>query len=81
MTNAVRTTTGKRAPMDSMRKTALVAGLFYLLTFVSIPSLALYAPVKTDPNFIISAGATADTLPARTATSIRASILFFGSIR
>ena len=62
MTNAVRTTTGKRAPMDSMRKTALVAGLFYLLTFVSIPSLALYAPVKTDPDFIISAGATTPIL-------------------
>ena len=62
MTNAIRTTPPKRAPMDSMRKTALVAGLFYLLTFISIPTLALYAPVKTDPNFIISAGATTPIL-------------------
>jgi hypothetical protein len=31
--------------MDHMRKTALVAGLLYLLTFVSIPTLALYGPV------------------------------------
>ena len=62
MTNAVRTTTGKRAPMDSMRKTALVAGLLYLITFISIPSLALYAPVKTDPDFIIGAGATTPIL-------------------
>ena len=30
--------------MDSMRKTALVAGILYLITFVSIPILALYAP-------------------------------------
>jgi len=32
--------------MDSSRKTALVAGLLYLLTFVSIPTLALYGPVR-----------------------------------
>ncbi len=35
-----------RASMDSMRKTALWAGILYLLTFVSIPSFALYGPVK-----------------------------------
>jgi hypothetical protein len=39
-----------------MRKTALVAGLFYLISFISIPSLALYGIVKNDPSFIISAG-------------------------
>jgi uncharacterized protein DUF4386 len=56
MTHAVRSTTTKRVPMDAMRKTALVAGLFYLLSFISIPSVALYGIVKNDPNFIISAG-------------------------
>ncbi len=34
------------APMDSMRKAAVWAGALYLLTFVSIPTLALYGPVK-----------------------------------
>jgi hypothetical protein len=48
--------------MDSMRKTALVAGIFYLITFVSIPTLALYGPVKTDPNFIISAASATPIL-------------------
>jgi hypothetical protein len=62
MTNAVRTTQTPRAPLDPFRKTALVAGLFYLITFVSIPTLALYAPAKTDPDFIISAGATTPLL-------------------
>ena len=33
------------ADMDQLRKTALVAGVLYLLTFVSIPTLALYGPV------------------------------------
>jgi Domain of unknown function (DUF4386) len=36
----------RRAPMDSMRKAALWAGALYLLTFVSIPTVALYGPVK-----------------------------------
>lgn len=44
-----------RAPMDSLRKTALVAGAFYILTFVSIPSLALYSSVRA-PNYILGAG-------------------------
>jgi hypothetical protein len=37
------------------RKNSLVAGAFYLLTFISIPTLALYAPVH-DPNFIVGSG-------------------------
>jgi Domain of unknown function (DUF4386) len=32
--------------MDSMRKAALWAGALYILTFVSIPTVALYGPVK-----------------------------------
>lgn len=56
-TNA-RTNTSKRVPMDSMRKTALVAGVLYLITFLaSIPAVFLMGPVHTDPNYIISAGA------------------------
>src|SRR5437764_5727327 len=50
-----QTTATKRVPMDSLRKTALVAGVFYLLTFVSIPSLFLYGSVK-GANYIIGAG-------------------------
>lgn len=45
----------KRAPMESLRKTALIAGLFYLLTFVSIPTLALYGSVHED-NYILGSG-------------------------
>src|SRR5215210_2385825 len=41
--------------MASSRKTSLVAGLLYLLTFVSIPTLALYGPVH-DPNYIVGPG-------------------------
>jgi hypothetical protein len=38
-----------------MRKTSLVAGVLYLLTFVSIPTLALYGPIH-GPNYIIGPG-------------------------
>jgi hypothetical protein len=50
-----RGTARTRVPMDSLRKTALVAGALYLLTFVSIPTLALYAPVR-DPSYITGPG-------------------------
>jgi hypothetical protein len=42
--------------MDSTRKTALVAGVFYLITFISIPTLALYSPVKNHRDWILSSG-------------------------
>jgi hypothetical protein len=46
--------------MSSLRKTALVAGALYLITFVtSIPARVLFGPVK-DPNFILGTG-VADT--------------------
>lgn len=41
--------------MGSLRKTALVAGAFYLLTFVSIPTLALYGSVR-GANYVVGPG-------------------------
>jgi hypothetical protein len=41
--------------MSSLRKTAVVAGALYLVTFVSIPTLALYGPVH-DPSYVVGAG-------------------------
>src|SRR5438046_7364566 len=40
---------------QGFRKTALVAGVLYLLTFVSIPTLFLYGPVH-DPKYIVGPG-------------------------
>lgn len=45
----------RRVPMDSLRKTSLAAGLLYLITFVSIPTLALYGPVK-GLDYILGSG-------------------------
>jgi Domain of unknown function (DUF4386) len=44
-----------RTPMRPLRKTALVAGVLYLLTFISIPTLALYGSIH-EANYIIGSG-------------------------
>ena len=51
MTTTVQPTAAtKRVPMDSLRKTALVAGALYLITFAtSIPARILFGPVGKDP--------------------------------
>lgn len=41
--------------MASSRRTSLAAGLLYLLTFVAIPTLALYGRVH-DPNYVVGPG-------------------------
>ncbi len=45
-----------RAAPDPLRRTALVAGLLYLLTFVSIPTLVLYGPVRDHADFVLGSG-------------------------
>jgi hypothetical protein len=50
------TKAAKRIPITSTRKTALVAGVFYLITFVSIPTLALYGPLKNHRDWILGSG-------------------------
>ena len=48
----------KGVHVDSTRRTALVAGLFYLITFAaSIPAVFLLAPVLNNADYIISSGA------------------------
>ena len=47
--------------MTSLRKYSLAAGVFYLLTFVSIPTLALYRSVR-GPNFVIGPGPDAPVI-------------------
>ena len=44
--------------MDSTRRAALVAGVFYLITFAaSIPAVFLLAPVLDNADYIVSSGA------------------------
>ncbi len=58
-----RTTDTERVPMDRMRKTALVAGALYLITFItSIPALGLYDDVLNNPDYILGAGSEGGVL-------------------
>lgn len=44
--------------MGSARKTARLAGVLFIVTFVtSIPALALYGPVLNDAHYVLGAGA------------------------
>ena len=53
-----RTTTTKRAPMDAERKTALVVGVLFILTFLtSIGAVFAYGTVLTDPKYVTGPGA------------------------
>jgi len=61
MATTVQTAATKRVPKDPTRKTSLVAGIFYLITFVSIPTLGLYSSVK-GKDFIISSGTDSGAL-------------------
>jgi hypothetical protein len=63
MTTTIQPTATKRVPMDLLRKTALVGGALYLITFVtSIPARLLYGPVLNDPNYILGLGADTQVL-------------------
>lgn len=57
MTTTARATARGRVPMDSARRTALVAGILYLLTFAaSIPALLLLSPILNHPDYILGSG-------------------------
>jgi hypothetical protein len=61
MTTTLPTTAKKQVPMDSTRKTALVAGGLYLITFIAgiPPALILYSAVLNNPAYIV--GSATDT--------------------
>lgn len=46
--------------MTAFRKNALAGGVFYLITFASIPTLFLYSAVKS-ANYIVSSGSDTST--------------------
>jgi hypothetical protein len=51
----MKSTATKRVPMTALRKSSLAAGIFYIITFVSIPTLALYESAKKS-GYILGPG-------------------------
>jgi hypothetical protein len=56
MTITAHTPAATRPSPDLMRRTSLAAGILYLITFVSIPTLFLYNPVRDGADFVLGAG-------------------------
>ena len=61
----------KHTPMLPVRRSTLVAGIFYLLTFISIPTLALYQPIRhfdwvtgNGPDNVVAIGAILEIVVA-----------------
>ena len=64
MSTTVDAPAATRPPMDRMRRTSLAAGILYLVTFVSIPTLALYQDVRGKTDFVLGAGSDTGVLVA-----------------
>ncbi len=62
MSTTVDTPAATRPPMDRMRRTSLAAGILYLITFVSIPTLIVFQPVRDGAAFVSGAGSDAGVL-------------------
>jgi hypothetical protein len=56
MTATMNTPAAAPALIDPMRRTSLAAGILYLITFVSIPTLFLYNPVRDNADFVLGVG-------------------------
>src|SRR5919107_3978943 len=64
MSTTVDTPAATRPPVDRMRRTSLAAGILYLVTFVSVPTLALYQDVRGQADFVLGAGSDTGALVA-----------------
>lgn len=59
MTSPLHDISATLVPADPTRRTALVTGILYLITFAaSIPAVFLLGPIIDDPSFVIGSGAT-----------------------
>jgi hypothetical protein len=62
MTTTAHVPAPTRPSPDLMRRTSLAAGILYLLTFVSIPTLGLFQPVREQADFILGGGSDTGVL-------------------
>ncbi len=62
MTTTAHDPATTRPPMDGMRRTSLAAGILYLVTFVSVPTLIVFQPVQDGADFVLGAGSDSGVL-------------------
>lgn len=56
MTATTRPAAPTRPSPDPLRRTSLAAGVLYLLTFVSVPTLMVFRPVQDGARYVLGAG-------------------------
>ena len=56
METSIPTAPSGTAPIDPMRRTSRAAGILYLTTFVSVPTLMVFQPVRDGAEFVLGTG-------------------------
>jgi Domain of unknown function (DUF4386) len=62
MTTTAPTPPATRPSPDPLRRTSRAAGILYLVTFVSIPTLVAFQPVRDGAGFVLGAGSDTGVL-------------------
>lgn len=62
METTISTAPSRTAPIDPMRRTSRAAGILYLTTFVSVPTLMVFQPVRDGADFVLGAGSATAVL-------------------
>ena len=62
MTTTAHIPAATRPSPDSMRRTSRAAGILYLVTFVSVPTLMVFQPVRDGADFVLGAGSDTGVL-------------------
>ncbi len=62
MSTTAPTSVATRSATDPLRRTARIAGVLYLITFVSIPTVALYQHVREQAGFVVGVGSETGVL-------------------
>ncbi|MFD2093130.1 DUF4386 domain-containing protein [Blastococcus deserti] len=62
MTATTPTAPPNTAPPDPMRRTSRAAGILYLVTFVSVPTLMVFEPVRDGAEFVLGTGSATAVL-------------------
>src|ERR671921_1513131 len=62
MATTIPSAASSTASVDPMRRTSRAAGILYLTTFVSIPTLMVFQPVRDGADFVLGAGSDTGVL-------------------
>ena len=62
MSTTAPPTPATRSVTDPLRRTSRAAGILYLVTFVSVPTLMVFQPVRDGAEFVLGTGSTTGVL-------------------